>query len=1743
MKGLFLLLTLLVLLIASAREASARLPEPDVVYFGTVAGGSAGSFLKLKLDADGSTLATAAVGSDLSFVLRVPMDSLEPRSAGSARSGDNASLYMGEKVLRTLVIPERGSLMNLALSAAPATVEDWNRLHPGDNGSGDLNRNGSTDLQEFLDGNDPAGCVWVEADQTTRESRVYDARVLQNCLNEAQGDGRHNLILLAQGNYYGNFSYRALEQEDFDLRLVGGYDPAGTGTAGERLSRDPARTVLVGDVDRNESKDGRVLDISAGPGPSASTVRIEGVRIVYGGTDWTSATDRNATDGIRGGGLRVLTGQANLELVGNMFSDNFAFFGGAVFVASNGSGSVLVADNLIANNAAFYSGALRISSTGTGAVTLLNNTVADNWSENEGEGESIHIESVSAPVELVNNIVRGVYVEKSDIAVLGNGGSFPLTIRNNVILGGDKVKTYLPDFVPDASNTTDDPWFLRNQSGAYYYFPTDGDYRLQAGSPCVNRGAAHPLQQQVDAEGRERVAGAAVDIGAYERPLNVEYGSPQKPEDPVIHTELSADGFTARQAITGSADFTIVGKVQGPAGIEGLSLSLESGPDENATPWQSIPLGADGSFSFSPTLVPGENWLHFEVTRRDQVKVSFWYLVLFDTEPPTATLSTSAPAAFNAAPLSVSLSFSQAVTGLEAADLLVGNGSIVPGSFSGSRGEYRFSVQPAAEGTVSVQLPSGVARDVAGNPNLASNRLDRRYDISRPAVLLASPLPSATYVTPIPVTVSFSEPTAGFDQSKLSVQNGSVGSFTATATGFAFEVTPSGPDTVVTVQVPAGAVLDAAGNASAAVQLVRHYAPPIVVTLLPPETTVSLPGGYYNSAITLTMSATGGAAIYYTLDGSAPSTSSTRYGGAGIAIDQSTTLRYFAVDAVGTREEPVRLDYVIDKTLPVLSLSTLADGRSTNSATLNVAGVASDDSGIKTLTVNGSTVTVGPGGGFSFALALQPGANTVVTKAVDLAGNEAGDSRIIWLDQHATVLRVGSPADNSKTAAAFSVLAGSTEDGAQVAVLVNGQPVANVTMSGNRFSGSVPLSVGANTIEITATNPAGSATTVKRSVFYDNRKPSLAILQPGQDLQTNLGSVLVKGSVSDSQTAVTVTVNDTPVTVSPDGSFETSIQLGEQRSYQVLVQATDEAGNLSFAQRNVIYDATAPVFTVPVISPSNDLSQTIVGAREAGTSISVACPTATVGAVSYPDERRWEVTLSALSAGDNRIEVTGSDAAGNSAVQHAVITAGRYYEGPRTVAFGAPEGMTVYYSTDGSTPTTSSTRYTGPITVSQTTTYSYFATDVSGNRSSVTTVTYTIDTSPPTLTLSALSDGSVTANALFTLSGNATDDTRVASLTVNDAAVALGEAGAFGATLVLHAGANVITTVATDMVGNRRTDTRTVTLQQGSGAGPALVVSTLADGSATNVTPLNLTGAVSDPGGIASLTINGATVAVAPDGSYSYALPFAAAGDLTVSVAAANKGGGLTTDSRKITFAPTLPRLTVSAPADNSWTKETTLTVTGSVSDAGLVKLTNLTNNATTQAARSGDSFTGFLPLVNGLNTVEGSLVDGSGKKLGTVKRSVVCAPDAPALAIEDPPEDIVTTYANYLLRGAEFDYANVSLSLAVDGVSLAAPTVENGRFQKTLPLASAKSHLIAVTATNGAGVSATALRNIIRHEVTLADAMRALQIAVGVVQKGRNDELLDVAPLAGGVPAPDGAVDVGDAVVLLRRSIDLETW
>jgi hypothetical protein len=182
---------------------------------------------------------------------------------------------------------------------------------------------------------------------------------------------------------------------------------------------------------------------------------------------------------------------------------------------------------------------------------------------------------------------------------------------------------------------------------------------------------------------------------------------------------------------------------------------------------------------------------------------------------------------------------------------------------------------------------------------------------------------------------------------------------------------------------------------------------------------------------------------------------------------------------------------------------------------------------------------------------------------------------------------------------------------------------------------------------------------VKRTILYDDQKPSLAIIEPNQDIRTNHSSLTIKGTVSDALTAVGVTLSkDNEIFTPPvvDGTFEQVVNFADEKTYDIVVTATNEVGTSASVQRNVIYDITPPALSIdPVTTPTSQSSQSVSGTREPGATVTVTCATAAVGEVSYPTATTWQADISGLREGENVIAAVSADAAGNAVTATATV--------------------------------------------------------------------------------------------------------------------------------------------------------------------------------------------------------------------------------------------------------------------------------------------------------------------------------------------------------------------------------------------------------------------------------------------------------------------------------------------------------
>ena len=328
---------------------------------------------------------------------------------------------------------------------------------------------------------------------------------------------------------------------------------------------------------------------------------------------------------------------------------------------------------------------------------------------------------------------------------------------------------------------------------------------------------------------------------------------------------------------------------------------------------------------------------------------------------------------------------------------------------------------------------------------------------------------------------------------------------------------------------------------------------------------------------------------------------------------------------------------------------------------------------------------------------------------------------------------------------------------------------------------------------------------------------------------------------------------------------------------------------------------------------------------------------------------------------------------------------------------------------------------------------------------------------------------------------------------------------------------------------------------------PLLSLSTLSSGAVTADPVLNISGTASDASGIASLTVNGADLTGrAALFSSSVAL---VSGQNSISVTAKDGAGNMTTQTLSVILDAAAPAIGLSEPADNSVTNLSFFTARGTVTPGSAVTM-GVNGRAPQSLSVADGVFTGSGNLEPGVNTIELSATLSG--RVSRIKRSVTLSTGKSFVAVTEPAGDIRTELESVMIRGiAGGQGSHFSVVLDVDG-RLFTPAVQAGAFQQLVQLNHAGQIRITASVTDAAGNLSVAQRNIIKVDrimgdlngdscVDIRDAAALLRISlgmapatVGALAHG------DVAPLANGIPKPDGKIDISDLLVLLRKIVGL---
>ena len=497
--------------------------------------------------------------------------------------------------------------------------------------------------------------------------------------------------------------------------------------------------------------------------------------------------------------------------------------------------------------------------------------------------------------------------------------------------------------------------------------------------------------------------------------------------------------------------------------------------------------------------------------------------------------------------------------------------------------------------------------------------------------------------------------------------------------------------------------------------------------------TFSPAAGTYTAAQSVTIAdATGGATIYYTTNGSAPTTSSTVYGGP-ITVSANETLEAIAVAS-----------------------GQAASAVATATYTINTGG-------------SSGTAPVSFPSGFTGTTAFTlDGGATVTGGALQLTDGGNNEARAIW---YSTPLNI----QQFTTDFTFQITpAGpNSTDGMTFAIQNQGLTAHGGIGGALGYQGVTPSVA----VKFDTFNNAGEG--VNSTGFYtDGAAPTV----PAIDL-TPSGVNLHSGDVMDAHltydgTTLTLTLTDTATNATFTASQAINIP-GTVGASTAFIGFTGGTGG-TVSTQNILSWTYTPTFSgsgtppsTPAATPTFSLaSGTYTGAQ------SVTIQDATSGATIYYTTNGTTPTTSSaayagpitVSANETLEAIAVASGFTNSAVASATYTIqqaatatptfspapGTYTATQSVTIADAASGATIYYTTNGSAPTTSSTVYAGPITVSASETLEAIAVASGQSASAVATATYTINTGGSSGSSPVSFPSGFAGTTAFTLDGGAT---------------------------------------------------------------------------------------------------------------------------------------------------------------------------------------------------------------------------------------------------------------------------------------------------------------------------------------------------------------------------------------------------
>jgi hypothetical protein len=491
----------------------------------------------------------------------------------------------------------------------------------------------------------------------------------------------------------------------------------------------------------------------------------------------------------------------------------------------------------------------------------------------------------------------------------------------------------------------------------------------------------------------------------------------------------------------------------------------------------------------------------------------------------------------------------------------------------------------------------------------------------------------------------------------------------------------------------------------------------------------SVPSGTYSSAQTVTITdGTAGAKIYYTTDGSTPSTSSTLYT-APVTVSTNETLQAIATASGLTASSVNSATYVIGTQTAVTPTFSVAAGTYAAAQTVTITDATSGATIY--YTTNGSTPTT---------------SSTKYTAAITVSASET--IKAIAVATNYTNSAVATAAYTITTTAAtptFSVAAG-TYTAAQTVSLADATSGATIyfttdgstpTTSSTKYTAAIKVS-GSETIKAIAVATNYSNSGVATAAYVINLSTAAMpkfSAAPGTYTQAQTISI----STVTSGASIFYTTNGVSPTTS-SAKYMAAIKVNSSMTIKAIAAATNlTTSGVATAAYVIAPQAATPTFSVAAGAYTATQTVSLADATSGATIYyTTDGSTPTTSSTKYTAAIKVSATetVMAIAAGTNLTTskvASASYVIGSKAATPTFSVAAGTYTAAQTVSLAdATSGATIYYTTNGSTPTTSSTKYTAAIKVSASETIKALATASGLTTSAVVSAAYVI--TPPAAT-------------------------------------------------------------------------------------------------------------------------------------------------------------------------------------------------------------------------------------------------------------------------------------------------------------------------------------------------------------------------------------------------------------------------